>query len=239
MEAAGEFAAMKILTIVTGSLLSASLVSAECVVVAPAIRSSSDRVRITALFAGKPVRGARLEFFFASEKKPRVVVPTGPQGIASTPRLAPGLYRVVATGSKNLAAELYLEVSKPSATRTTTFEMSLAPVPASVSPLEARLAIVEKAPIAQRIQQFTGLVLDPSGAAVSGAEIEVMRKGSKGGPVAKLRADETGRFSASLDEGIYVAFIQMPGFRTEIVGVELAQGAGTDDIRISMRIGSC
>ena len=230
---------MRMLTIIAGCLLSTSLVSAECVDVTPAIHPSSDRVRITALLDGKPLRDAKLEFFFASEQKPRVVLSTDLQGVASTPQLSPGFFRVVATGPKNLAAELYLEVSKTSAIHATAFEMKLAPVPSSVSSLDARLAIAEKTPVTQRIHEFNGLLLDPSGAAIPGAEIEIMRKGSKGESVAKLKSDEAGRFVAPLDEGTYVAFIQMPGFRTEIVAFELAQNAGPRDLSISMRIGGC
>ena len=54
-----------------------------------------------------------------------------------------------------------------------------------------------------------------------------------------MKADEAGRFNASLVEGTYVALIKAAAFRTEMVAFELTQKASSKELRISMRIGGC
>jgi hypothetical protein len=236
MEAARKLAPMRILAMIAAFILSAHVLSAECVEITPAVHLSSDNVRITTVFNGSSLRDAKLEIFFATEQKPGLVVFTNSQGVASIPKLAHGLYRVVATGPKNQTAELHLNVNGLTLTASTSFEMILVP---SVSLLDARLAIAEKTPITHTIPEFEGLLLDPSGAAISGAEIEIIRKNSKPGPAAKVKSDESGRFKSTLDDGTYVAFFQAPGFRTEIVAFELNKKADPKELRISIRIAGC
>jgi hypothetical protein len=236
MEAAGKFTSMRIFRMVAGALLSASLVSAECVEVPPTIRPSSDRVRITARLDGKPLRGVKLEFFFANEQKPRLVLSTDLQGVVSASQLWPGFYRLLTTGPDYRTADWYLEARNVSPTPATSFEMSLVP---SLSPLETRLAIAKKPSVTQRIHELNGVLLDPSGAAIPGAEIEILRKGSTVGSAGKVKADEAGHFNASLVEGTYVALMKAAAFRTEMVAFELTQKASSKELRISMRIGGC
>jgi uncharacterized GH25 family protein len=236
MEAARKLTPMRILAIIATLILSAHVLSAECVEITPAVHLSSDNVRITTVFNGSALRDAKVEIFFATEQKPGLVVFTDSQGVASIPKLAHGFYRVVATGPKNQTAELSLYVNVPALTSITSFEMILVP---SVSLLDARLAIAEKTPITRNIHEFKGLLLDPSGAAISGAEIEIIRKNSKPGPAAKVKSDESGRFKSTLDDGTYVAFFQASGFRTEIVAFELDNKPDPKELRISMRIGGC
>jgi hypothetical protein len=236
MEAARKLAPMRILAIISTLILSAHGLSAECVEITPTVHLSSDNVRITTVFNGSALRDAKLEIFFATEQKPGLVVFTNSHGVASIPKLAHGLYRVVATGPKNQTAELLLNVNALTRTTSTSFEMILEP---SVSLLGARLAIAEKTPITHTIPEFEGLLLDPSGAAIPGAEIEIIRTNSKPGPAAKVKSDESGRFKSTLDDGTYVAFFQAPGFRTEIVAFELNKKADPKELRISIRIGGC
>jgi hypothetical protein len=225
---------MKIFTIAAGCLLLARLASAECVVVEPVFLPSSQRVRITALLDGKPLRDAKLVFFTTPEQQPRLSLSTDGRGVAATPRLLPGHYLVVATSPGNLHAELYLDVSKIFRGPAKPFVMDLTPAPPSMtSP-----AVAEKTPITEFIQEFKGLLVDPAGGPIPGAEIQVLRKGSQGEAVAKLKSDEAGRFAAPLAAGTYVAFFQMPGFRSEILGFEVVQSGLTRTLSISMQIGS-
>jgi len=226
---------MKIFTITAGCLLLTSFVSAECVVRQPIFQPSSPKVRITARLDGKPLRGAKLEFFSITEQQSRLSLSTDRQGVAKIPKLLPGQYRVVATSPGDLLAELYLDVSKTFEGQAKSYVMDLTPVPPAV-PTLTNLAITEKTPVTERIQEFKGLVVDPVGAPIPGAEIQVLGKGSHGEAVAKLKSDEAGRFAAPLAEGTYVAFLQMPGFRTEIVGFEVMRDAPTPALQISMRI---
>ena len=224
---------MKICTIAVGCLLLARLAPAECVVVEPTFQPSSQKVRITTLLDGKPLRDARLVFFTTPEQQPRLSLSTDGRGVAATPRLLPGHYLVVATSPGNLHAELYLNVSKTFRGQAKSFVMDLSPV--RLSPPNP--AVAEKAPITEHVQEFKGLLVDPAGGPIPGAEIQVLRKGSQGAAVVKLKSDEAGRFAAPLAEGTYVAFFQMPGFRTEIVGFEIVQNVPVGALRISMQIG--
>jgi hypothetical protein len=237
MEAAGEFTEMNFLAVFGMALLSLSFTSAECVVVTPAVHPSSDRVRVTALVDGRPIKDAKLEFFFAAEATPGFVVATNGQGVGSTPRLSPGPYRVVATGP-NVAAESYLQVSRTPATKPTRLGMNLVPVPIPASPLVARLAIVEKMSVTERVRLWQRLVLDPSGSAITGVEVEIVRK-REGNAVAKLKSDEAGHFLAALDDGAYVAFFDMPGFRTQPLAFEIAHDANPKELEIFMLVGGC
>jgi hypothetical protein len=80
--------------------------------------------------------------------------------------------------------------------------------------------------------------LHPSGASIPGAEIQVLRKDSHAAVVAKLKSDEAGRFATQLGDGTYLAFIQMPGFRTQVLAFEVSRTAEPKELRISMRIGA-
>jgi hypothetical protein len=237
MEATGEFTKMKFLAVAGMAVLSVPFTSAECVVVTPAVHPSSDRVRVTALVDGGPFKGAKVEFFFAAEATPRFVVATNGHGSGSTPRLSPGPYRVVATGP-NLAAESYLQVSKAPAKKPAAFRMNLVPVPVQLSPLAARLAIAEKTPVTERGRLWQGLVLDPAGSAIPGVAVEIVRKG-EGNAVAKLKSDEAGHFLATLADGTYVAFFEMPGFRTQTRAFEIAHDANPQELKILMPLGAC
>jgi hypothetical protein len=96
----------------------------------------------------------------------------------------------------------------------------------------------EKAPVAELVREFGGLLLHPSGASIPGAEIQVLRKDSHAAVVAKLKSDEAGRFATQLGDGTYLAFIQMPGFRTQVLAFEVSRTAEPKELRISMRIGA-
>jgi hypothetical protein len=238
METPRKLAPMKILTSVVGCLLLAILVSAECVVVEPVYHPSSEKARVTVLLDGKPLKDAKLEFSPVTENKSRVSLSTDRHGVASAPELLPGRYRVVAAGLDKLTTELYLHVSKSSRNQPTVFVMNLATPPAWTPPVGAAWEAAEKAPVTELVREFGGLLLDPSGASISGAETQVLRKDSQPAVVGKLKSDEAGRFATRLADGTYVAFIQMPGLRTQVLAFDVARTAGPKQLRIPMQTGS-
>ena len=230
---------MKFFVTLTGLLLSVTQVFAECVVVEPVYRPSFEKIRVTVLLDGKPLKDAKLEFSLVTEAKSRAALSTDRHGVASTPELPPGRYRVVAASPDKLTTELYLDVSKSSRNQPTIFVMNLVTPPAWTPPVGAAWEAAEKAPVTGLAREFGGLLLDPSGASISGAEIQVLRKDSHPAVVAKLKSDEAGRFATQLADGTYVAFIQMPGFRTQVLAFEVARTAGPKQLRVPMQIGSC
>ncbi len=238
METPGKLAPMKVIMTLAGIALSATFVVAECVVVEPVYHHSSEKIRITALLDGKPLKDARLEFSPMTENKTPISLSTDRHGVASASEVPPGRYRVVATGRDKLLAELYLDVSKASRNQPTLFVMNLAAPITRVPSVGAAWEAAEKAPVTELVREFGGLLLDPSGASIPGAEIQVLSKDSQPAVVAKLKSDEAGRFATRLADGTYVAFIQMPGFRRQVLAFEVARTAGPKQLRISMQIGS-
>ena len=90
------------------------------------------------------------------------------------------------------------------------------------------------------VQRFQGSVIDPPGSAVAGATIRVFKQKASGQVlVTETKADESGRFSASLEAGAYTASVKMPGFRTRMITFEIAPSADAKDVEISLDIGSC
>jgi len=229
---------MKVIMTLAGIALSATFVVAECVVVEPVYHHSSEKIRITALLDGKPLKDAKLEFSPMTENKTPISLSTDRHGVASASEVPPGRYRVVATGRDKLLAELYLDVSKASRNQPTLFVMNLGAPITRVPSAGAAWEAAEKAPVTELVREFGGLLLDPSGASIPGAEIQVLRKDSQPAVVAKLKSDEAGRFATRLADGTYVAFIQMPGFRRQVLAFEVARTAGPKQLRISMQIGS-
>ena len=73
------------------------------------------------------------------------------------------------------------------------------------------------------VQAFRGVVHDPSGAIIPGATIDIMVKGTQGKTHAALiLSDNSGKFSADLPNGDYVAMISSPGFQIQTLSFTIA-----------------
>jgi hypothetical protein len=109
-------------------------------------------------------------------------------------------------------------------------------------PVQEAQQILEKAeklPFTAHINAFQGTVLDPTGAVVAWASIQVVRKGSEDNIVVlRTKADAKGQFSAQLAEGLYIAFAFSPGFRTAIVPFEVTK-RGSGVLHILLELGGC
>jgi Carboxypeptidase regulatory-like domain len=159
------------------------------------------------------------------------------KGRVRLPRLAEGHYLVVARAEQMLQATLYLGILPDGGNKTSTFSMQLSNCALAENPSEM-LARAEQMPIRDRVHLFDGIVYDPSGATVAGAAIHVVRKGTEGKDrVAALKSDAKGHFSAQLQEGYYIAFFSMPGFRTTIAPFEVTKD-GAGELRITLQVAS-
>jgi len=225
---------MKTTAIASACLFAAGLAAAECVTVeqAPIYQPSPARVRITALLNG-------ISIFSTAGPQRRISTSTDWRGVATTPKLLAGRYQVVANGEGDLVAQLYLHVSGAPRNRAKSFSMNLAPSHPVFPPEGAVMEAARKAPVTERIEEFAGQILDPLGAPIPGTEIQVLRKGSRGEVVAKLKSDETGRFAASLPIGTYIAFARAQAFRTETIVFERVPASGSKELRIVFHVGSC
>jgi hypothetical protein len=237
---------MKSFAIAAACLLLATFSSGECVVVTnanlelPTFQASSRRVRITAVREGKVLGNVRVLFYRntfyrnTDEVSLELTLTTDKQGVVLAPNLALGRYRILAFGPEHEFAEVYLEISDKGGRQTNSFLLTIPPT----FPLE-KASDIEAALITYRLREFKGHVIDPSGAFVPGALVQVFRKSSPTEPVAKIKADNDGSFAASLAPGIYTVFVSSQGFKKQVVGFEIDPGGEAKDLRVELRIGSC
>jgi hypothetical protein len=238
---------IKAFTIATACLLAAGVSAGECVTVwsGPAIpepiyQQASREVRILAVQDGKPLVGASLSVFFGAEDKASLLLATDQRGLAVVSRLRPGRYHIVALSPDRLdTAVLYMEVPEKAAAQTSSFLIDLTASDLG-PPITLAAPAVNTAPINDYIRQFKGVVSDVTGAVIPKAQVQVYRRGEEvKEPVAKLRADVSGRFSAQLAPGAYVAFLESPGFKTRIVGFEIGPQLQAKDLQIQLVVGGC
>jgi hypothetical protein len=215
-------------------MLLAVMAFAESVVVGTVKPQESSRsVRIAVVLNGKPVKLARVDFCTARGAQACFTVFTGDNGVAAPHALAPTTYHVFALFEDGLSSDLYLHVSPQG--KATSLAMDLTP---SFKAAQAVLAAAEKLPIREIVREFTGSLQDPSCAGIPGANIKVVRKGSADkADVLRLKSDADGHFSAQLAGGVYIAVFSSPGFRTEIVPLEVA-GQGEKEMLVKLQIGN-
>jgi hypothetical protein len=101
------------------------------------------------------------------------------------------------------------------------------------------IAAAEQQPATERVPEFRGVVEDQSGAIVPSASIDVIVKGTEGRRhAAFFRADSTGRFSAHLPEGDYVAVVSSPGFVVRAVTFTVISTGTAAELHVVLDVGS-
>jgi hypothetical protein len=212
-------------------MLAASAIASSVEVKALKPQTASRHVRVSVVLNGHPVPGADVDFCVAGDK-PCISVLTGNNGIAGSPRLSDGDYTVTATLEDVSCGALYLHVSRKA--KASSFSIDLTE---SFRAAQDYRVAADKLPIQETLQVFQGLLQDPSGARVAGADIRIVRRGSENHEIVqKLETDQSGRFSATLDDGKYVAFFSCPGFRTEIVPFEITS-QGSKELMVKLQLG--
>jgi hypothetical protein len=218
---------MKSVAGATATLLFAASVPAECVTVsgvlpnAPKVVASNGRIRLTTLQDVKALPGVRVFFYLAhDEAHPKLTFTTDNQGMVLATGLAPGQYRVIAVRPEQETTEILLEVKHGAGSETNSY---LVKVPPTFLP--EKPAAVEAAAITETVKKFEGRVLDPSGAVVPGALVQVYRKEAPNAPVAKIKAGQDGSFSEALSPGRYVVFVTSQGFFKKVIGFDIVPRA--------------
>jgi hypothetical protein len=217
-------------------LLSAILAMGSCVKVEQAkpLKSSS-QVRIVVSLEGHPASRVTVDFCRNGGRSCRTAV-TGDDGVAAAPLLTLGdHYSVVAMLDDGAAGSLLLQVSDIGKA-TTTFSID---VTGSFHATQNGLAASDGLPIRERLQAFQGLLRDASGAMIAGASVKIMLKRSADHAVVqRFKSDATGHFSARLEDGMYIAFFLLPGFRTQVVPFEIA-AQGKKELLIKLQVNQC
>ena len=205
-------------------------------VVAPL--KSGQNTRIALLASGKPRTGVKVDVYryelgAGQDDKPRLSLISDEDGWIRLRKLHPGHYHLVASADENLSADLYLEVSADSDKLSSAFLMELRPLVPSPKQLWTN---VEQMAVKETVNEFRGVVQDPSGAMVPGTSIEVVRRGTEGKVrVARLKTDKNGRFHKKLHDGVYVAIFVMPGFQISYVPFAVTK-QGPGEIKVVLKV---
>lgn len=223
------------------AFLGAVSVNAYCAIEIVQIVKSSQQPRITTDQFARPLSGVRIEVyrgFGASCSQPKgnaqLVLVADAQGSAVLPKLPQGKYYLLAQAQPNLRANLCLNISSHVTATSREFTLNLAPCDPDPT-YEQIIAGTESAPDFQTVPEFRGEVLDPTGAPIRRATIEVVFKGTGGKKyAANLQTDALGRFFANLPEGGYVAFFRGQGFENRVVGLTISKAEGHGEIQIKL-----
>ncbi len=239
MAPAGKLTTMKPLVFAAVLLLQGGSVALPCTrAINPApLQSSSKNARIVVLLDGKPVGRLKLlvDFFETHSQHP---IMTDSEGAVTLKDLPQGTTCLTATQGDDLSARLCLVVSAQSTNESSSFQMTLAlPLPIQFFPSPNGVRQLEESSPAIRSRSLKGRVVDPVGALVHEAEIQVYKRGSyPQSPIKVLKTDEGGRFSDTLDPGNYTVFVQMHGFRTEFFSLEISANGKDGELQLPLQL---
>jgi len=233
-----------IAALTVASLLYANPVRANAAMVEAIVcEASSQKARITIDLNGRDATDVQVivSSFGSRPGKPlRTSLSIDKSGLVILPHLAPGQYLIAAGAGENRGGSLWVEISKEKWKEVSSLSLALHPLPPDSPTLERLLtASGKKAPIEQ-IQQFQGVVVDPSGAPVLGTGVQIYPKGARvrdNKHAVKVKTDPRGDFSVALRDGVYTAVFIRAGFQPKIVTFEISHTRTTNGLRISLQLG--
>jgi hypothetical protein len=225
---------MKTLTAFALILSCCVVVSGQCVIVSEP-EPSSRNAKITVLLNGKPAGNAKIIINLPAGQGMRSLV-TDSHGTAALKDLPEGASCITATGGNGLSALLCLEVSERSTKDISSFQMTLAASPQRLK-FDENIKRMEQRPPAFRLRTMAGVVLDPLGAVIPKAEIQIYKHGSyPGEPVKTLKTDDLGRLVESFEPGVYTIIVRKPGFQTQFQGVEISPDGKDEELRYVLQV---
>jgi hypothetical protein len=201
------------------------------------IHPSAQKPRITVLKDGAPQQSATLTVF-ANHGRQKLTLTTDSRGMAKLPHLRPGIYRIAASTSPTLRADLCLQIAAAHQQNPSAFTIELRVQPPPLPTFEESLAAAEVSPVSVSSRTFSGTVLDRSGTGIPRVFISIYKQSS--GVAArphKIRSDEHGRFSVTPSRGRYTAVFSAPGFAAQFLTFEIARGAAENPVTVKLNFG--
>jgi hypothetical protein len=220
-------------------------------------------LQVTVVFDGKPAPGAKIAVSRVDPAGEALVLVTDGLGKATLPHLAAGEYRMRAAPaeSPSFTDEIDFCVAECPANDFEITDFTVDSLDGILHPVDlsalgmselvidlapdripewARLIMdAEHDPTVLPVREIRGVVLDPSGAVIPGASINVIRKGAKANePIAGLLSDPSGRFLIPVSDGDYLVLISSPGFASRALQISVSPSGSTDDLRLVLTVGS-
>jgi hypothetical protein len=233
---------MRMIAVLGALLLLLAEVSMACVVVESPPAPSSRNARMVVSLDGKPAGDVRLTVHLQGNQAPRLLY-TDSDGTAMLKDLPMGTSCVTAIGKNNLGSRLCLAVAAGATNKMSFFNMTISVMPSWFLSPKEKVDDVEQLPPTTRMRSLIGTVVDPVGAVIPNAEVQVYRRGTyPQSPVKILNTTAEGRFEDSFEPGIYTIIIRMRSFgrwfRSEVIGVEIAPGGSETELRQTLQVGS-
>jgi hypothetical protein len=202
---------------------------------------SSQSPKITVLHDRNPVQHTKVEVS-TIDGKTVAVLSADESGAVVLPRLHAGRYTIAAVAPGRLQAYLIVDISKSKSKMRSEFALQLQ---VGQSSFEELVEAAETNASPDRIPEFNGTVVDPSGAAMPNAKIYIYPRGyihQRGSDAKKLVCivvtDVMGRFAAHLPDGRYTAVFTAQGFETRIEVFEIKAGTEPKEKRIRLDLGA-
>jgi len=196
---------------------------------------SSQNPKIIVLHDGTPLQNAEIHVSTV-EGETRASLATDEHGAVVLPRLRPGRYTIAANAPGNLQAYLLLDISKPNNKKPSEFSMQLRVGPPS---LEERIVAAEAEAAPEQVREFSGTVVDPSGAEIPKVKVAIYQRGSSGKTlVSTASTDANGRFAPRLPNGTYTAIFQAPGFAIRIYVFEVNKDSTAKKLLMRLDVGA-
>ncbi len=228
---------MKMLATLALNLTWCAYAAGQCVIVLDT-KPSARNAKIAVLLDGKRKGNAKLIINLPAGQGSRSMV-TDSQGAAVLNDLPVGTSCITATAEHNLSVGLCLEVvSAQFTSEISFFRMTLAVKPQQFNSVNEKVKRIEQSPPALHLSVPAGVVLDQDGGVISKAEIQIYRRGSyPREPLKKIKTNEAGRFSDSLEPGVYTVIVRRSGFQPEVNGVEISPAGKGDELQLTLQVG--
>jgi hypothetical protein len=231
-------------------------------VIGPALRLKP-HARIAVTVDGQTLRGVKIAVWQGNNSSTIVDLITDEQGEVTLPDLPPGKYFIGSSPaqSPSFGGPLDVCIAPCPDDGLETIDLTQDSLRGSLHPIDrdafalseirmeigprrdpswaASLKTAEQHTMTSSVQTFHGVVHDQSGAVIPGAMIDVLVKGTEGKTHAALiRSDNSGKFSAELPSGDFVAMISSPGFQVQTFSFTIAASGSADDVQIVLIVGS-